>query len=157
MWEILQSMALAAFPIFELRGGIPFALWRGVNPVVAIIVCVIANALVAPVVFLFLDYVHHHLYPMRWYARIFDRFVHHTRERLHNAVQKYGYWGLVLFVGVPLPLTGAYTGALGAWLFGLDRKKSLYCITLGILVAGIIVAAAVLSGSAAIRALFTAG
>ncbi len=152
--EILQSMALAASPLFELRGGIPFALWRGVDPVVAIIVCVVANALVAPLVFLFLDYVHHRLYPMRWYARIFDGFVHRTRERLKSKVEKYGYWSLVLFVGIPLPLTGAYTGTLGSWLFGMDRKKSLYCITLGVVVAGVIVTAAVLSSSAAVRALF---
>lgn len=157
IWDILQSMFLAAFPVFELRAGIPFAIWKGIDPWMAFLISVLANAIVAPMGFLFLDYVHHHLYPMAWYAKIFDRFVHRTRNKLHNKVTKLGYWSLVLFVGIPLPMTGAYTGTLGSWLFGLDRKKSLYCITLGVIMSGIIVTTVMISGSAAIRALFHIG
>ena len=53
-------------------------------------------------------------------------------------IEKYGYWGLLLFVGIPLPGTGAWTGSLLAVLFGLEKKKSLFCIFLGVLLAGFI-------------------
>ena len=49
------------------------------------------------------------------------------------------YWGIVLFVGIPLPITGAYTGALGAWILGMEPRKSVLFISLGVVLSGIIV------------------
>ena len=52
---------------------------------------------------------------------------------------KYGYWGLAIFVSIPLPFTGAWTGALGAWILGMDRKRSMLVVAAGVLMAGVIV------------------
>ncbi len=61
-------------------------------------------------------------------------------------VDKYGYWGLALFVAIPLPITGAYTGTLGAWVLGMDPKKTFLAVALGALIAGIIVTVVVSLG-----------
>ncbi|MBQ7645297.1 MAG: small multi-drug export protein, partial [Spirochaetales bacterium] len=71
-----------------------------------------------------------------------------------DKVGKYGLLGLMLFVAIPLPITGAWTGTIGAWVMGLDRKKSILFIILGVLVAGIVVSAVVATG-AGIASLFT--
>ena len=68
------------------------------------------------------------------------------RRKLHKKVEKYGYFGLTLFVAVPLPITGAWTGTLGAWFFGMDKLKSTLAILLGVLIAGIIVTIVTLVG-----------
>ncbi len=54
-------------------------------------------------------------------------------------MDKYGFWGLALFVAVPLPLTGAYTGTILAWLLGMDWKKAFPAVGLGVIVAGVVV------------------
>ena len=73
---------------------------------------------------------------------------------MSDKVGKYGLLGLMLFVAIPLPITGAWTGTIGAWVMGLDRKKSILFILLGVLVAGIVVSAVVATG-AGIASLFT--
>ena len=80
------------------------------------------------------------------YEGMFGRFIERVRRKAHPHILKYGYLGLTLFVAVPLPVTGAYTGTLAAWLFGMERKKAFLALSLGVVMAGIIVTAAVLSG-----------
>jgi uncharacterized membrane protein len=77
--------------------------------------------------------------------------VDRSRRRIHSVVERYGYWGLMIFVAIPLPLTGAYTGALGAWVLGMRRWKSVLFITLGVALAGLIVSLVYLLG---LRALY---
>jgi uncharacterized membrane protein len=55
-------------------------------------------------------------------------------------VEKYGYAGLALFVAIPLPITGAYTGTLGAWILGMNRRKTMLAVLGGVIIAGVIVA-----------------
>ena len=146
MNPIILAIFLSMAPISELRGGIPFAMLNGINPLAAYIICVIANIAVVPLIFFFLDTLHHQFYRIKVYKRIFDKFVERTRKKLHKKVEKYGYLGLTLFVAVPLPVTGAWTGTLGAWLFGMDKMKAMLAILLGVLIAGVIVTAAMLAG-----------
>ncbi len=147
----LQSLAKAALlsllPVAELRGGIPLALLLGIHPILAYAVCVLANLVVVPLVYVFLERIHHHLMPIRIYREAFDRYVGKTRKRLHTKVEKWGYLGLTIFVAIPLPVTGAYTGTLGAWFFGMNKVKSFLAIALGVSIAGLIVTTVVLSGN----------
>jgi uncharacterized membrane protein len=140
------ALLLCVLPIAELRGGLPYALAGGVPPLPAYLMCVVANALVGPLVLLFLSSLH--LLLDRWpaYHRIFTRLVERSRRKIHAAVERYGYWGLMVFVAIPLPLTGAYTGALGAWVLGMRRGKSMLFIALGVALAGIIVSLVYLLG-----------
>ena len=137
---LLVTLALCLLPISELRGGLPFALSNDIPLPAAYLICVGANALVAPLVYLFLSSLHKLLERWRLYRRFFERIVERARRKVHVKVEKYGYLGLVLFVAIPLPITGAYTGTLGAWILGMDRRKTILAVLGGVIIAGIIVA-----------------
>lgn len=139
----LQSIAVGGFlslaPISELRGAIPFMLAKGGSPVVVYLYCVILNALIGPLVFLFLNSVHRLMMHIPLYVRIFDAVVRRARAKLEDKVEKYEYWGVTLFVAIPLPITGAWTGTLGAWILGLSPRRTFLHVFYGVCVAGIIV------------------
>jgi uncharacterized membrane protein len=136
---ILATTFLSLLPISELRGAIPFAVVRGMDLLPAALLCTAINATVPIFAFIFLSTIHRFLYRLGWYRRFFDRFVEKARSRVHRKVEKFGYWGLLFFVAIPLPVTGAWTGALGAWILGMERKRAVVAIVGGVLVAGIIV------------------
>jgi len=135
LWAILLSMT----PVGELRLGIPVAIAAGMNPWFAFVVCVTANSLIVPLVFFFLEVIHRRLLHFNSYQTAFDKFMERTRKKVHPLIEKYGMVGLALFVAVPIPGTGAYAGALGAWFFGMNKWKAFLSIAVGVLVAGVIV------------------
>jgi len=65
--------------------------------------------------------------------------VEKARAKVHGKVERYGYLGLLIFVAIPLPVTGAWTGTLGAWVLGMSKKKACLAIVGGVLVAGLVV------------------
>jgi uncharacterized membrane protein len=135
----LVSILLSLLPIAELRGGIPYAMARGANPLVAFAVCVAANALVGPLVYAFLATIHRLLARWSGYRNLFERLVERSRARIRPQVERWGYVGIALFVAIPLPFTGAYTGALGAWVLGMSPRKTWIAVAVGVLIAGVIV------------------
>lgn len=140
------TVALTLLPISELRGAIWYALNNDVPVYMAFILCVVLNALIGPLLYLFLNTVHKLLFHLAWYQKLFDSLVDRARRKVAAKVDKYGYWGLALFVAIPLPITGAYTGTLGAWVLGMDPKKTFLAVALGALIAGIIVTVVVSLG-----------
>ncbi|MDP6293165.1 MAG: small multi-drug export protein [Candidatus Woesearchaeota archaeon] len=138
MW---QAIILSALPIFEVRGGIPLGIAQGHPIWLVYVTCVLANILVVPIVYFFLEVIHHRFMHYGAYQSLFDKFMERTRRKVHNKVERWGVWGLTLFVAVPLPVTGAYTGTLAAWFFGMDKKHTLIAITIGILISGAITTA----------------
>jgi uncharacterized membrane protein len=140
--DFLWAGVLSLLPISELRGGIPYAMTVGGAPWwLAFLYCVGMNALAAPIAFIFLNTVHKLFYRWNWYKKLFDRFVERARKKIEGPVEKFGYWGLMIFVAIPLPFTGAWTGALGAWILGMKTRKSMAFVILGVVVAGVIVTA----------------
>lgn len=142
----IQSFILSMLPIAELRGGIPLAVANDIPLYVAYIMCVIANILVIPIFYIFLETAHKLFYKIKPYRFIFDRYVIRTQRKADANVRKYGYWGIMLFVAIPLPITGAYTGTLAAWLLKLSFKRAFWYLALGVVIAGVIVSVAVLTG-----------
>ncbi len=136
----LFTVLLSFLPISELRGAIPFAVAKGATLVQATLIAVACNALVSPVAFIFLETVHRLLYKWSFYASFFDRFVDKARVKVHAKVEKYGYLGLMIFVAIPLPVTGAWTGTLGGWVLGMNRRKTMLAVGAGVAIAGLIVA-----------------
>jgi len=139
--SVLKVIGIAASPIAELRVAIPWAIWHDFPWYYAFVLAVIGNLLPVPFILLFLESI------SKWLSKIdfFDRFLHwlfeHTRRR-GRIVERYERIGLVLFVAIPLPVTGAWTGSLLAVLFGLKFKHALLSIFIGILIAGTIVTCA---------------
>jgi len=142
MMNVILPILLSISPISELRGGIPAALASGFSPIAAFLICVLANALVILPIFFFLDYLHSHLLKLDFYRKISEKILGRARKKA-NKVEKgmnnYGYLALCIFTAIPLPMTGAYTATLIAWLLGLNKTKSFVSIAFGVLIAGILV------------------
>ena len=142
---IILGILLSVSPVSELRGGIPFLVSQGMNVMGAAIICVFFNILIIIPIFLFLDYIHKHLEKWSFYSKLFNFLIKPIRKRskrVEKKVESYGIIALSLFVAIPLPITGAWTGAIVAWLLGLKRKRSFFAIALGVIIAGIIVSLA---------------
>jgi uncharacterized membrane protein len=143
---LLWTAFLSFLPISELRGGIPFALAKGIPWYWAYPFAAGINVLAAPACWLFLSTLHRLFLKMAWYQALFGRFVERARGKLKKGVEKWGWLGVAAFVAVPLPVTGAWTGTLGAWVLGLPRRRTLPAVILGVAVAGALVTAAALLG-----------
>lgn len=128
---------ISLMPILELRGGLIAASLLHIEFSRAVIICLIGNVLPIPIVLLFLEKVLEILGKWSVTKKIviwLDKKVDAKREQ----IDKYGYWGLVLFVGIPLPGTGAWTGSLLAVTLGLNKRKSFLCILIGVALAAVI-------------------
>ena len=150
----LLTILLGLLPISELRGAIPFAYFNGVPLWLSAVIGILSNALVPFIGFTFLGSLHKLLDKWPFYHRLFEKTVARARGKVGEKVHKYGLLGLMLFVAIPLPITGAWTGTLGAWVMGLNPKKCMPFILLGVLISGIIVTTVIFTGSG-IASLFT--
>ncbi len=151
MTVILNAAILSLLPISELRGGLIYAYSNDMPLILSFLLCVGLNALVGPIVYIFLTTFHKLLIKWKFYETIFNKFVARTQKKVELKVKKYGYLGLTLFVAIPLPVTGAYTGALGAWILGMETKKVFISIFLGVIISGIIVTLGYYAGKAIIN------
>jgi len=145
-WLVALALIGSFSPILEVRWGIPVAIVAGLNPIAAYFLCVLANIAAIPVIFFFLDYVHHRFMHHGSYQWAFDKFMERTRHKAHPYVEKYGPWGLLFFVLIPVPGTGSYAGALAAWFFDLSRWKSYAVLITGRFIEGAFVLAITVGG-----------
>lgn len=147
----LAIILIAMLPIAELRLSIPIAiLWFGFDPVTAYLLSVFGNMIPVVPLLLFLEPVSNFL--RRW--RLFDVFFTRLFTRTHHnhsaRFEKYGTFALAMFVGVPLPVTGAWTGCAAAFVFGINFRHSMAAILAGVLLAGLIVTVLTVTGKALI-------
>lgn len=135
----LITFVLAMAPISELRGAIPYAVGvAGMAWQKAYVIAVIGNFIpVLPILFL-IGPVSERLRKIRFFDRFFDWLFARTRRK-GKLIQKFELIGLVLFVATPLPITGAWTGSLAAFLFGVRKPLAIPAIFLGICIAGVVV------------------
>jgi uncharacterized membrane protein len=143
----LSTIIISCLPIFELRGAIPIALGvYGLPPSSAYVLAVFGNMLPVIPLLLFLEPVSTQL---RRYS-IFDRFFTWLFGRTHKnhseRFEKYGILALTLFVAVPLPVTGAWTGCAAAFVFGIQFRHAFPAILAGVMIACIIVSIVTLTG-----------
>ncbi len=144
--NVLWVLAIAASPISELRGAIPVAIIKFHFPwYYAFLLAIIGNLLPVPFILLFLDTLSRLLSKIGIFKRMLQWLFEHTRRR-GKLIERYERIGLMLFVAIPLPVTGAWTGSLAAALFGLKFKHAFLSIFAGIVIAGIIVTCATLLG-----------
>ena len=141
----LVVIILGALPVSELRGAIPAALVFGLTPFKAYCIAFIGNVLpVAPLLFL-LHPVSKWLRKFPLWKKFFDWLFERTRKKAH-LVEKFEAIGLILFVAIPLPITGAWTGCVAATLFKIRFRYAFPAIVLGIAIAGVIVVAVAIAG-----------
>ena len=123
-------------PLSELRGGIPLALYLGFSPLESYILGVVGNLIPVPFILLLLDKIKN--IKIKFISKAYLEITKRV-EKKRDLIERYGYVGLTLFVAVPLPVTGAWTGSLLAFLLGLNKFKSFLAISVGVSLAGIIV------------------
>ena len=127
---------ISMIPLLELRGGLLAASLLKISAAKAIPLCIVGNIIPIPFILLFIKKIFH------WMAdHHFSSLVEKMEakaEKNRPKIEKYGFWGLALFVGIPLPGTGAWTGSLVAALFDMDLKKASLSILIGIAIACII-------------------
>ena len=144
--QILIGLLLTVLPFIELRGGLPviveYTVRNGLSVWPYFFIVLVLNVLVILLIFLFFDLLHGLFMRMRWYRKAIGKVLSRLQKRVDKVearMDSWGYFALMLFVAVPLPVTGAWSGTLIAWALGLDRKKSFLAISAGIVIAGLIV------------------
>lgn len=133
----LVAFAISLFPVLELRGGMIAARLLEIPFLQAFIICYVGNMLPLPFILLFIRKIFAWMRKFKAFAKIVDK-MEERSEKKKGTIQKYKEWGLLLFVAIPLPGTGGWTGALIAALMDLRFKKCLPIITLGVFIAGLI-------------------
>jgi uncharacterized membrane protein len=149
--ELIYVALLTLIPTLELRAGIPYGFialssipyaW-----VYVFIVAVLTNILLGPIIYFILDKFVHLIRRIKFIDKIYIKKVSHIHEKIFPKTELYGDIALSLFIAIPLPGTGSYTGALAAYILGIKPKRFFWINLLGVVIAGIIVTIIMLSGS----------
>ena len=130
---------ISMLPILELRGGLIAASLLKLSPVESYVIAIVGNAIPIPFLLLLINKILSAMEKSKF--KLFNKmysFIHKKIMKNKDSIEKYGFWGLVIFVGIPLPGTGAWTGAIIAAFLEMDRKKAFIGILLGMLMASII-------------------
>ncbi len=138
MWDVIYTFLLSMVPIIELRGAIPLGAALGLPWYINYIVCVIGNFLPVPFILLFIRAILNWMKKVPKLAKI-ALWLEARAAKKSDKVSKYASLGLLVFVALPLPGTGAWTGSLVAALMEMRLKHSLISVFCGVLIAGVIV------------------
>lgn len=139
--ELLTVFLMSAVPIIEQRGAIPMGIFAyNMNPVLVLIVSLLGSLLPVPFILLLFNSI------FKWMKRyrVFDslnNIIENKIRKNSGKLEKYKEIGLIIFVGIPLPTTGLWTGSAVAAFMGLDFKKSLLCNVVGGLISSIVITA----------------
>lgn len=137
--KIVMTFLISMVPVIELRGAIPIGVGAGLNLWLAIAVSIVGNLVPVPFIIIFIKKIFAWL---RTKSEKLNGLVTRLEKRAESksaTVQKYAFWGLFVLVAIPLPGTGAWTGALVAAMLEMPLKKAFPAIMLGVLGAGVIV------------------
>ena len=133
--DILFTFLISFSPFGEARVGIPYGIEQGLLPSWVFIIGLSANLLVFPLFYRVIEFFNNHFLKHRWYRKAAIYLSLRARRKTGPVVQKYGSIGLMIFVMIPLPFTGAYIATIASYIFKINYKKSLIAINLGVLIA----------------------
>lgn len=135
----ILTLLMAMVPVIELRGAIPFGVVNGLSIPAAFLISVVGNLIPIPFIILFVRRIFEFI---RTKSKKLDKIVckfEQKAEKNRATVERSEFWGLMLLVAIPLPGTGAWTGALVAAMIDMRLKRAMPSIILGVILAGIIV------------------
>lgn len=133
----LIPFIVSLFPVLELRGGMIAARILDIDFIQAFLVCYLGNMIPIPFILLFIRKIFKLMRKVKFLGKIVDK-LEARADKKKGTIEKYKEWGLLIFVAIPLPGTGGWTGALIAALMDLRMKKCLPIIALGVFIAGLI-------------------
>ena len=138
LYKLIITFLVSMVPIIELRGGVPIATGMGVEWYIALPIAIIGNIIPVPFIIIFIKKI------FAWMSKregFLARIVVKMEQKAYSkkdTIEKYGPWGLWIFVAIPLPGTGAWTGALIAAMMGISLKKAFPAIAVGVVTAGVV-------------------
>ena len=137
--DILFTFLISFSPFGEARAGIPYGELNGLPIMLVFIVGLVANLLVFPIFYKVIELANKHLWKNPFYKKTALFLALRARTKTKEVIKKYGVWGLMIFVMIPLPVTGAYIGTIAAFIFCISYQKSLIAISSGITISFIMV------------------
>nr|WP_077405778.1 small multi-drug export protein [Cellulophaga omnivescoria] len=137
--EYIIAMLWSLSPFGEAKVGIPYGMYNGLNIYVVFILCFASNVLVFPMMLFFLNKINHYLLKWRVYKKGAIFVARKAKTGSGDKIKKYGFWGLIFFVMLPVPGTGVYAGTIATYLFKIERKKAFLANTIGIFFSSVIV------------------
>ncbi|MBI2576182.1 small multi-drug export protein [Candidatus Woesearchaeota archaeon] len=150
--DILNISWITFLPFLELRASIPYGLvatklhWS-----VVLIIAAGANIILGILLYLAIGNIVSFAQKNRFLDSWYRQYVERTQRRIKPLVDKYGEWALAVFIGIPLPGTGVYSGALAGYLLGMPFRKFLIAAIAGVVIAGVLVVVVSLTGIEAFR------
>ena len=139
--DILFTFLISFSPFGEARAGIPYGELVGLPILLVFIIGLTANLLVFPIFYRAIEFSNKHFFKNKYYKKSAIYLSSRARTKTKTIIKKYGVWGLMVFVMIPLPVTGAYIGTIAAYIFGISYRKSLIAISSGITISSIMVTA----------------
>ena len=133
--DILFTFLISFSPFGEARVGIPYGIEQGLPASWVFIIGLSANLLVFPLFYKMIEVFNNHFLKNKWYRKVAIYLSLRARRKTGPVVQKYGAIGLMIFVMIPLPFTGAYIATIASYIFKIDYKNSLLAINIGVLIA----------------------
>ncbi len=143
--DIIIAFLWSLSPIGEAKAGIPYGLLKGLNIYLVFGVCFLANVLVFPMMMFFLEKINRYFFKWGLYKKSAIFVARRAKTGSGDKIQKYGFWGLMLFVMIPLPGTGVYAGSIATYLFKIERNKAFWANTIGIFFSSLIIWSATLA------------
>ncbi|MFH1396035.1 MAG: small multi-drug export protein [archaeon] len=148
--DFLILIVLTILPFLELRASIPYGIFNTDFTIAQVfIICTMVNIALAPILYLFVNHVMHFFLRIKFVEKIYYKVVERTQKKIHPYVEKYGILGMAIAIGIPLPGSGVYSGALGAYLLGFKFRDYLIAAIIGVLIAGLVVLIISVTGSEA--------
>ena len=134
--DILFTFLISFSPFGEARVGIPYGIEHtDLTLIWVFLIALSANLLVFPLFYRVIEFFNNHFLKSKWYRKAAIYLSLRARKKTGAVVQKYGAIGLMIFVMIPLPFTGAYIGTIAAYIFKINYKKALLAINIGVLIA----------------------
>ena len=137
--KYLTVFFVSMVPLIELRGAIPYGVIFGLPLWSTYIIAIIGNMIPVPFILLFIQKIIGWMQKSRvkFFAKIGD-WLMKKAEKNRGKIEKFSFWGVALFVAIPLPVTGAWTGSLVASVIGMNRWKAFFSALIGVMIAGVI-------------------
>ena len=139
MKDLIIAALWSISPLGEAKVGIPYGLLNGVNIYLVLVVCFSANVMVFPIMMFFLNTINKYLLRWHLYKKAALFIARRAKTGSGDQIRKYGFYGLIFFVMLPVPGTGVYAGSIASYLFKIERKKAFVANTIGIFLSSVII------------------
>ncbi|QLE00254.1 small multi-drug export protein [Galbibacter sp. BG1] len=137
--DIFVAMLWSISPFGEAKVGIPYAIFNEVNMYLAFAACFVANVFVFPVMMFFLDSLNAHLLKWKFYKKSAIKVARRVKTGAGSGISRFGFWGVLFFVMLPIPGTGVYAGSIAAYLFRMPYQQAFLANTIGIFISCVMV------------------